>query len=248
MVRMSNADTPDRPDQPWQPPAGEPMPPFAPPSDSAWQPLSDSANPYGAPQPPHGAAAQPPYGAAQPPYGAAQPPFAAPAQPSYGAPADPGYGAPAEPPSAGSPYASSPQAPSGAPDPYAAQQPYPPAPPYAAQYGPPPAAPRQDANPLAALFDFGFTKFATPGIVKIVYLLSVVVAGLGWLTVVVSGFGMGRYAGGAMMGTVALLFGWIPALLFVAYMRFILEAIVAVIRIHDRVNEIAERDKGTEQS
>ena len=243
MVRMSNADTPDRPDQPWQPPAGEPMPPFAPPSDGTWQPLSDSANPYGAPQPPHGAPVQPPYGEpVQPPYGAAHPPFGAPAQPPYGAPA--------EPPSTGSPYAaSSPQAPSGAPDPYAAQQPYPPVPPYAASpYGQPPAAPRQDANPLAALFDFGFTKFATPGIVKIVYLLSMVVAGLGWLTAVMSGFSVGRYAGGTTMGIVALLFGWIPALLFVAYMRFIREAIVAVIRIHDRVNEIAERGKDAEQS
>ena len=230
MVRMSNADTPDRPDQPWQPPAGESVPPFAPPSDGAWQPLSDAANPYGAPQPPFGAPAQPPY--------------AAPAAPAYGAPAEPSYGAPTEPP-AGSPYgSSSPQAPYSAPDPYAAQQPYPPAPPYAAApYGQPPAAPRQDANPLAALFDFGFTKFATPGIVKIVYLMSVVVAVLGWLMVVMSGFGMGRLGGGSTAGIIALLFGWIPALLFVAYMRFVLEAIVAVIRIHDRVNEIAERGK-----
>lgn len=213
---MSNADTPEVPDHTWQSPAGDPV-----------TPASDSANPGGAPQPPYGAPDQSPYGA--------------PDQPPYGAPAQPPYGTPGVPPVGGSVYGA-PQAPSSGHDPYAAQQPYPPAPPHPA-YGRPPVAPK-DANPLSALFDFGFTKFATPGIVKIVYIGSMVLAALGWLSAVLSGFGAARYTGGAAMGMVALLFGWIPAVLFVAYMRFILEAVVALIRIHDRVDEIAERTKG----
>lgn len=176
-----------------------------------------------------------PAGGSEPvnPYGATPPAYTPPPQAPYTAPAQAPYGAPA-------------QAPYGAPDPYAAQQPYPPAPPQVASSSTtPPAMPRQDANPLAALFDFGFTKFATPGIVKVIYLLSVIGAGLGWLFLVVSGFSMGRLAGGgAGAGVVALLFGWIPALLSIAYVRFILEAVVALIRIHDRVSEIAARREG----
>lgn len=190
---MTNADNPERPDQPWQPPAGEPVPPFSAPSDNAWQSPGEQANPYGAPTPPY--SAQQPYGEPQQPYS---------------------------------------QAPYGAPGPQSAP----------GWSTPPMQPPKQDANPLGALFDFGFTKFATPGIVKIVYILSVAGAALGWLLAVISGFGAGRYAGGPAMGVVALLFGWIPALLFVAYMRFILEAIVALIRIHDRVAEIAQRGEG----
>lgn len=121
----------------------------------------------------------------------------------------------------------------------------PPASPYAsAPYTP--AAPKvRDANPFAALFDFSFTKFATPGLVKIVYILQVVAAVLTWLIWIISGFGASRFAGGAGMGFVALFFGWIPVLLSIAFTRFVLEAIVALIRINDRVTEIAERTKGS---
>ncbi|MFT3876570.1 MAG: DUF4282 domain-containing protein [Propioniciclava sp.] len=209
---MTNADNPERPDQSWQPPTGDPVPPFAAPSDSPWPSPAESANPYGAPTPPYSAPQA---------YGDPQQPYTDPQQ------AD-------QPPQS---YGQAPYAPYGA-----GSVPPPQAPPTWAAPPMPPS--RHDANPLAALFDFGFTKFATPGIVKVVYILSVVGAVLVWVMAIISGFGAGRYAGGPAMGVVALLFGWIPALLFIAYMRFILEAIVALIRIHDRVDEIASRRDG----
>ncbi len=46
------------------------------------------------------------------------------------------------------------------------------------------------------------------------------------------------------MALVVLLFGWIPVLLSIAFTRFILEGVVALIRIHDRVAEIAQRQPG----
>ena len=101
-----------------------------------------------------------------------------------------------------------------------------------------------DANPLAALFDFSFTKFATPGLVKIVYILEVIAAVGMWLVWIIAVFAGSRLTGGgAGLGIVVLLFGWIPVLLSIAFTRFVLEAIVALIRINDRVAEMAERSR-----
>ena len=111
----------------------------------------------------------------------------------------------------------------------------------------PPATPmgpgerRRDANPFAALFDFSFTKFATPGLVKIVYILQVIAAVGAWLSLVLGAFAADSFARGLGVGIFALFFGWIPVLLSIAFTRFILESIVALIRIHDRVNEMADR-------
>ena len=49
----------------------------------------------------------------------------------------------------------------------------------------------------------------------------------------------------AAVGLLVLLVGWIPVLLSIAFTRFVLEGIVALIRIHDRVTEMAERDKAS---
>lgn len=109
---------------------------------------------------------------------------------------------------------------------------------------PGPAVPR-DANPLAALFDFSFTKFATPGLVKIVYLLQVIAAVGTWLLWILTAFTADQFGGGGFgMGLIVLLFGWIPVMLSIAFTRFILESVVALIRIHDRVGEMAEISKG----
>lgn len=131
-----------------------------------------------------------------------------------------------------------------------------PAPPTASEPAPngggwapyPGASGPKDANPLAALFDFSFARFATPGLVKIVYILVVVTAVGGWLLSVLGALGAGVLVGsaggdGAVMVFVTLFFGWIPALLSIAFARFVLEGVVALIRIHDRVAEIADRTK-----
>lgn len=106
-------------------------------------------------------------------------------------------------------------------------------------------APRPDANPLGALLDFSFTRFATPGIVKVVYILTVVAAVGTWLLSVLGALGMSRFDGGGAAAFVTLLFGWIPALLAIAFTRFVLEGIVALIRIHEKVTEIADRQRTT---
>ena len=147
-----------------------------------------------------------------------------------------------------------PNEPTAVQPPYPGPTPPPPPPPapYAASgpaWAPGSAGPgvpqHRDANPLMALFDFSFTKFATPGLVKIVYILQVVGAVGSWLLWLLAAFGASRFDGGAAVGLLVLLVGWIPVLLSIAFTRFVLEGIVALIRIHDRVTEMAERDKAS---
>lgn len=100
---------------------------------------------------------------------------------------------------------------------------------------PPPGGPREPAEPknfFAALFDFGFNTFVTPMIVKVVYILITIAIALGWLVFVISGFA-GDQPG---LGIVALLLGWIPALLYLAFFRMTLEFYYGVVRMSQDIN------------
>ena len=113
-------------------------------------------------------------------------------------------------------------------------------------WGAAPTTPVKRDNPLGALFDFSFTQYATPALVKIVYVLTVV-AGMGsWLFSVLGAFAfssmMRPFGGGDPVGgVVALLFGWIPAVLFIALVRFMLEFYLATVRTNERVEQILEQ-------
>lgn len=194
-----------------------PVPPPADPyqaSGTPWPaPNATPAAPYGAPAPFGGPQGSQEYGTAR---------FPVPGQPGVvgqsGVPGQPGV--PGMPPA--------PQT----PPPYMA------APPYA------PAAQRPSSGGLAQLFDFQFQGYATPALVKIVYILSVAGAGLLWLMWIVAGFAVGSTPfsrPNPTVGVMALLFGWIPALLGVAYTRFLLEFYLATIRTSTKLDEIGER-------
>jgi hypothetical protein len=79
--------------------------------------------------------------------------------------------------------------------------------------------PPQSTNFFSALFDFGFNRFVTPMIVKVVYILIPVANALCWLFFVIGGFAGDEPA----LGVAALLLGWIPALLYLAFFRMTLE-------------------------
>lgn len=208
--------------------------PFARPAANPWQPPEpvEQAEPT---------AVQPPVEPAQPenPYDTS--PWGS--EPTSQLPPFPGSTPPPPPPAAPS-AASFPSAPAPEaqqyPAPYAASGPA-----WAPGSAGPGVPQHRDANPLMALFDFSFTKFATPGLVKIVYILQVVGAVGAWLLWLLAAFGASRFDGGAAVGLLVLLVGWIPVLLSIAFTRFVLEGIVALIRIHDRVTEMAERDKAS---
>ncbi|MCA5894879.1 DUF4282 domain-containing protein [Isoptericola sp. NEAU-Y5] len=151
------------------------------------------------------------------------------------------------------------QPPRGGPPPHGGQPPYGDEP-YGQSYPPPGQQmpdpglypgneypPDRSARPLAheagagsffgALFDYSFTRYITPTIVKAVYVIVTVLVALGWLGGLVAAF-----QGGWLPGVLFLAFGWIVALVYLAIARISLEFFVAVISVSQKVNRYAERD------
>jgi hypothetical protein len=102
-----------------------------------------------------------------------------------------------------------------------------------------------DANPLRAAFDFSFNSYATPGLVKIIYILAVAVGALIWLGGTIVYFIVGiaaQDAGGGsfpIIGAVLqLIFGWIPVLLYLLLIRVVLEAGMALVRAAEDVRAL----------
>lgn len=102
-----------------------------------------------------------------------------------------------------------------------------------------------DANPLRAAFDFGFNSYATPGLVKIIYVLALIMAALWWLGgglgALIAGIAARNLGGGGgtvALGVVGLLLGWIPALLWLLFVRIVLEASLALVRVADDARHI----------
>ncbi|MCL1600914.1 MAG: DUF4282 domain-containing protein [Actinomycetia bacterium] len=90
---------------------------------------------------------------------------------------------------------------------------------------------------LGGLFDFSFEKFITPSIVKIVYIVVIVMAGLWWLSLIflgISAGGIGGFLGG-------LIFGGLAALLMVLFYRIFLELTMILFRIHDNTDVMANK-------
>lgn len=144
--------------------------------------------------------------------------------------------------------------PPGRPDPYGGppqgQQPPPPPPQQPAAgppnpYGtPPPAAPEPPADRgdggggvFKALFDFSFTNYATPSIVRIIYVLAIVFGTLAWLVAAVTMLASGR---GTVMLVLVIALGWIPLLLWISILRVGLELALASVRTAENTRRLRE--------
>lgn len=80
---------------------------------------------------------------------------------------------------------------------------------------------------FGSLFDISFSSFVTTKIIKFVYVLSLIVIGLGALAVVIAGFADSVATGIVFLVIVAPL----GALLYAIYTRVVLEVLIAVFRI-----------------
>ena len=173
-----------------------------------------------------------PYGGSQPGYG--QDPNAQPARqtqpsssPPTGQPAQPGYGQPAQGYTQPVQGYAQPAQEYGQPTQGYGGYPYPPA------NGP---AGEQAKGFLGSLFDFSFTSFVTPKIIKVVYVLEVVFTVLAYLIVTISSF-----ATNGALGLVVLISGAIGAILYLALLRMVLEFFLGVYRISLDVHAIKGR-------
>ncbi|MGW8568014.1 DUF4282 domain-containing protein [Isoptericola sp. NPDC055881] len=90
---------------------------------------------------------------------------------------------------------------------------------------------------LGALFDYSFSRYITPSVVKVVYIIVTVLVALAWLGGLAASFQSSVWA-----GILFLVFGWIVALVYLAIARITLEFFVAVITVSEKVNAYAERD------
>ncbi|MCU0313259.1 MAG: DUF4282 domain-containing protein [Solirubrobacteraceae bacterium] len=95
--------------------------------------------------------------------------------------------------------------------------------------------PTQKGGFLSALLDISFSRLVTTRVIKWLYLLLMILIGLGLLAFVVSAIASG--SAGAIV--VALIAGPLVALLYVVYVRVLLEVVLAIFRILESNREIA---------
>ena len=89
---------------------------------------------------------------------------------------------------------------------------------------------------FGALFDFGFNSFATPVVIKVLYILGLIAIALGYVIVVISGF-----ADSPLTGLAALIGGAVGALFYVIFFRVFLEFYYAVVRMSEDIRAMRNR-------
>lgn len=102
--------------------------------------------------------------------------------------------------------------------------------------GPPPSS---DTNPFAALADFSFTKFATPGLIKLLYIVGTVLLVLFWLGAMISAFT--NPFGGIGPGLLVLVLGGIGVVFYLMFLRVTLEFFYAVVRMSEDIHRQSNR-------
>ncbi|MET9759944.1 DUF4282 domain-containing protein [Streptomyces sp. NPDC006372] len=109
------------------------------------------------------------------------------------------------------------------------------------RFGPAPQHPDLPSTPtkgfFAGLFDYGFTTFVTPRVIKSVYVVATIIIAITWLFYVILGFSIS--AGG---GLLLLIIGPIVALLWLLLCRIALELTMVLFRIGADVHTIREQN------
>jgi hypothetical protein len=91
----------------------------------------------------------------------------------------------------------------------------------------------EETATLADVFDFTFTKFVTPIVIKIAFIVMLVLGALGWLMVVIAGFSSNFGTG---LG--ALIFGGLFFLMFVLVYRIMFELVMVIFAIKKNTDRI----------
>jgi hypothetical protein len=94
----------------------------------------------------------------------------------------------------------------------------------------------QEKGFFGSLFDFSFTSFVTPKIIKVVYVLEVVFTVLAYVVVTI-----GALAANSGAGVAVLIFGALGAILYLALLRMVLEFFLGVYRMSQDVRILRSR-------
>ena len=109
----------------------------------------------------------------------------------------------------------------------------------------------ESKNFLQALFDFSFSSFITIKFAKVIHLVNIVLALLGYVFWVFIWLFLASDVGDSEVGAmatffaiIALLFGWIPALLQIVGVRLALEMNIALVRTAQNTSALREATVG----
>jgi len=103
----------------------------------------------------------------------------------------------------------------------------------------PPVNAQQAAGFISSLFDLSFSNFITPKLIKVLFVISIVLAALGALAVVASSFMQSAIAGIFVLLIIA------PILFFfyVIYARVMMEVLIVIFRGSEHLAEIAKQGR-----
>lgn len=93
--------------------------------------------------------------------------------------------------------------------------------------------PDADAK-LGDIFDLTFTKFVTPLVIKVMYILVMAFLAVFWLFIIIAGF-----ASSVGNGIAAILLGGLFALIYLLFYRVFAEVIMIVFRMKETLDVIA---------
>ncbi len=89
---------------------------------------------------------------------------------------------------------------------------------------------------FSALFDLSFSRFITPKIIRVLFLLGIVGIGVGYLGAVISAFSI-HVATGLV---VLFILGPLMAIVYVVFLRVWLELVIVAFRIMENTREMAQ--------
>jgi len=88
---------------------------------------------------------------------------------------------------------------------------------------------------FGTLFDFSFSEFVAIKVIKLLYVLGVLLAAFGAISVIVKSF-----ASSTLTGVIVLIISPLIFLLYLILIRIWLEVLIVIFRIADNIKEIAE--------
>jgi hypothetical protein len=95
---------------------------------------------------------------------------------------------------------------------------------------------------LSSLFDISFSSLITTKVIKVLYVLSMIIIGLGALFFIGAAFADSAAAGVIVLVVVAPLF----ALLYLVYVRVLLEIVIVIFRIMETNIELVELQRASQ--
>ena len=96
----------------------------------------------------------------------------------------------------------------------------------------------EDKGFFGTLFDLSFSEFITIKVIKVIYILLLVLIGIGYLIGIITGFVRGFGA-----GLLAMILGALVAFLYILGARIGMETIIVLFRIAENTQEITERGR-----